>query len=118
MRTDAAGVIDDPETITLAPICMVPVDSIEVGLRRRQSLGDLLGLMQSISDHGLFNPIMIDARNRLCAGARRLAAVKALGHTHIEARSAGRISDERLRAIELGEGLWDALTPSELERRL
>ncbi len=50
-----------------------------------------------------------------CAGARRLAAVKALGETEIETRSAGRISDERLRAIELGENVeWEALKPSAL----
>lgn len=62
-----------------------PIDSvifINDG-RQRSELGDLKGLMASIRDHGLINPITVDEYNVVIAGARRLAACRELGFTTI-----------------------------------
>jgi ParB family chromosome partitioning protein len=48
-------------------------------------LGDFDALVHSIADVGLLHPIVIDSKNRLLAGYRRLEAYKKLGLTKIEA---------------------------------
>jgi ParB family chromosome partitioning protein len=55
------------------------VDGITVGVRHRKDLGDLQSLMDSISEHGLLQPITVTQDGLLICGARRLAAIKALG---------------------------------------
>lgn len=61
------------------------VDEITVGERQRKDLGDIDGLAASIQDLGLLHPVVVDQRNRLVAGGRRLAAVKKLGWERIPA---------------------------------
>lgn len=56
-----------------------PVNAIKIGKRHRRDLGDIDALAGSIEDIGLLNPITVDEKNRLLAGARRLAACKQLG---------------------------------------
>lgn len=60
-----------------------PIADIRVGERHRRDLGDIDALAQSIAAIGLLHPITIDTNNNLLAGARRLAACKQLGRTHI-----------------------------------
>jgi ParB family chromosome partitioning protein len=55
------------------------VASIIVGDRHRKDMGDLGPLMESIRTLGLLQPITVDPEGHLLVGARRLAAIKALG---------------------------------------
>lgn len=55
------------------------VESIAVGRRHRQDLGDLEPLIESIRRDGLLQPVTITPNGHLICGARRLAAIKRLG---------------------------------------
>ena len=63
----------------------VRIDSIRINSRVRQDSGDLADLKDSISRYGLHNPVLIDEKNRLVAGYRRLRVCRELGWTDIEA---------------------------------
>ena len=64
----------------------LPVSEITVGERFRKELGDIEALADSICELGLLHPVVVDRRNRLIAGGRRLAAAKLLGWERIPAR--------------------------------
>ena len=49
-----------------------------------RSLGDIRSLADSIKEHGLLQPIVINQNRELIAGRRRLEAAKMLGWTEIE----------------------------------
>jgi len=83
----------------------IAIDTIVVGERRREDFGDLASLVTSIQEHGLIQPIVIDSRNRLVAGMRRLAACKLLEWTEIDVRQYGELTDQELRILELEENL-------------
>jgi N6-adenosine-specific RNA methylase IME4 len=55
------------------------VDSIIIGERHRRDMGDIDSLAASIGELGLLHPVVVRPDGSLIAGARRLAAVKALG---------------------------------------
>lgn len=59
------------------------LDKIKIGNRFRKELGDIEGLVQSIKEVGLLQPIVIDEKNNLIAGLRRLTAFKELGYKDI-----------------------------------
>ncbi len=63
----------------------VPIDRIKVRRRVRKDPGDIEALAASMSAHGLLHPIVLDRRNELIAGGRRLAAAKRLGWKTINA---------------------------------
>ena len=63
---------------TTGSICLKPVKDIRVGARLRRELGDLAGLVQSISAVGLLHPIIVDESGELIAGLRRLQACREL----------------------------------------
>lgn len=81
------------------------IDQIIVGTRRREDMGDIQALADSISKYGLLHPIVIDDQNHLVAGCRRLAACKLLGWSEIPVTPLGELSDRQLREIELEENL-------------
>ena len=54
--------------------------------RVRQNLGDLASLMDSLRRHGLLNPVVINSKNELIAGHRRMESAKRLGWRVIEVR--------------------------------
>lgn len=86
-----------------ANIERIPIDKIEIGLRRRVKLGNLRSLVKSIEAHGLFHPILVRNGNELVAGQRRLEACRALGWATVPVRRVDGLSDEELRAVELEE---------------
>ncbi len=63
----------------------VAIDTIKVKRRARKDIKEIEELAYSIKRYGLLNPIIIDEKNVLIAGERRLRAVKLLGKTQIEA---------------------------------
>jgi len=83
----------------------VRISEIVVGERRREDMGDIQGLADSITRYGLLQPIIVDATNKLVAGGRRLEAVKLLGWESIQVRPIGELSEKELRAIELEENI-------------
>lgn len=62
----------------------VKISDIKVKKRLRKETGDLSELVNSIHKNGLFNPILINEKNELLAGYRRLQSVKLLGWTEVE----------------------------------
>ena len=59
------------------------INKIKVNKRFRKDLGDLESLKNSIQELGLLQPIVIDEKNNLIAGERRLKAFKELNKTDI-----------------------------------
>lgn len=59
------------------------VDSIELGERHRQDMGDIDSLARSIVEVGLLHPVVVTPELKLIAGQRRLEAVKQLGWEEI-----------------------------------
>ena len=57
----------------------IPIEHVLVGSRIRCDLGDIDDLVRSIEEVGVLQPIAIRSDGALVAGARRLAAYKALG---------------------------------------
>ena len=84
----------------------IPIDSIKVGERRREELGDIEGLANSIKQNGLIQPIVVDADLNLVAGERRITACRQLGMEEIEVTQRGELTEQQLRALELEENLW------------
>jgi len=59
--------------------------SIIVKKRVRHDIGDLTPLMESLKQYGQLSPIIVNSKNELISGARRLTAVKRLGWPAIDA---------------------------------
>lgn len=97
----------------------VPIERIRVRQRIRQELGDLATLKNSIREHGLLNPILVDERFNLVAGERRLRAAQDLGWKEIEVRILDNRSRIELFDIESHENLLrKEFTAKELERSI
>lgn len=69
------------------------VESIVVGRRHREDLGDLDPLVESIRRDGLLQPITITPDGHLICGARRLAAIKLLGWKTVNVWVRSGVSD-------------------------
>jgi len=83
--------------------------------RIRQNLGDLSELMKSMRQHGLINPILVDEKNRLIAGGRRLEAARRMGWSTIEVTIIPRPSEAAALEMEIDENIHRKnLTPDEL----
>jgi ParB family chromosome partitioning protein len=91
------------------------VADIRVGTRRRKDMGDIDALAASISEVGLLQPIVIDQKNRLIAGERRLEAVKRLGWEKIKVHVVKGLDDAaaRLKAERDENTCRKDFTPSE-----
>ena len=63
------------------PISHIVVEELS---RIRKDVGDISALENSIRRVGLLNPIVVDEKNRLVAGYRRLTACRNLGWQEIE----------------------------------
>lgn len=57
----------------------VHLPSLKVGDRVRTDLGDIDGLVQSIRDRGLLQPLVLDEDGRILDGRNRYAACKIHG---------------------------------------
>ena len=54
------------------------ISKVKLKKRIRKDTGDLNSLMNSLMKHGLINPIVVNSKNELLAGHRRLLAAKKL----------------------------------------
>jgi ParB-like chromosome segregation protein Spo0J len=66
-------------------VTTIAIKDIRVGRRKRKA-EDVSDLVESVSQLGLLQPIVVTADNRLVAGFRRLQACKQLGWTTIPAK--------------------------------
>jgi ParB family chromosome partitioning protein len=57
----------------------VPIEDIKVKKRIRKDMGDIPALAESMKRLGQITPIVINKKNLLIAGGRRLAAARSLG---------------------------------------
>jgi ParB family chromosome partitioning protein len=87
----------------------IALKSIDVGERRRESLGDIGALAAGMTRVGLLEPIIVvrkgKDRYRLVAGERRLRAATSLKWTTIAARLLQQLTESELRDIEIEENL-------------
>jgi hypothetical protein len=92
---------------------------MRIGERRREDLGDITGLAESLKKYGLLHPIIVDEDLTLIAGQRRLEAAKLLGWTEIDVRYKTDLSEKEKREIELEENLRRKdLTEYELSKEM
>jgi hypothetical protein len=66
-----------------ARVSTLPIDSIQIGNRLRKDLGDISSLAQDIDQNDLLQPVVINEKNQLISGQRRIEAFKLLGKTEI-----------------------------------
>lgn len=90
--------------VTTAGVVQVPIRSVVIGQRRREKLGRLQSLANSIKAHGLIHPILLRG-DTLVAGHRRLEACRSLEWKTIPARRIDQMTDDELRAVELDENV-------------
>lgn len=84
---------------------VLKIKDINIGQRVRDEYGDMESLANSIKEHGLLHPIVVDAHYNLIAGGRRLLACERIGMKEIEAKMLGEISERELRVLELEENI-------------
>jgi ParB family chromosome partitioning protein len=63
----------------------IPLDDIIVKKRVRKEMGDIAALADSMKRYGQMSPIVLNKRNQLIAGGRRLEAARYLGWRTINA---------------------------------
>ena len=63
----------------------VPIKDIVAKSRIRKDLGDIEALAESLKRYGQISPIVVNRKNILIAGGRRLEAAKLLGWQNINA---------------------------------
>lgn len=83
----------------------IPISLITVGERMRKDYGDIEELAESLSEHGLIQPVVINQNNELIAGGRRLAAARALGWEEIPVVYLETLDKRQLRKLELEENV-------------
>lgn len=81
------------------------ISEIIIGERRREDMGDIQRLAESIRQFSLLHPIVVDEQKNLVAGGRRLMACKSLGWTEVPVTYLGQLADQERRTIELEENM-------------
>ena len=91
------------------------IDSIVVGSRHRVELGDIDALAASIERDGLLQPPTVTPDGVLVCGARRIAALRKLGHKKVNVFVRSGISDrlQRLMAEQADNVLHKPFTQTE-----
>lgn len=84
---------------------ILKISEVQIGQRVRDEYGDMESLGNSIKEHGLLHPIVVDSNYNLIAGCRRLLACERIGLKEIEAKILADISEKELRVLELEENI-------------
>jgi ParB/RepB/Spo0J family partition protein len=85
----------------------IPINKIWLNRdeRQRRELKDIDVLADSIRRLGLIHPLVIDRNYKLCAGERRLSAIKSLGHDFVMCQFLDELDVAHQRTIELEENI-------------
>jgi ParB family chromosome partitioning protein len=81
----------------------VLLDDIKIGNRIRREIGNIEDLKDSMSRHGLLQPIVIDGEYNLIAGFRRYKAARLLGWDSMEVRMVDTGSKKDRISMEMEE---------------
>lgn len=79
---------------------ILKIIDVKIGQRIRDDFGDMEALAESIREHGLLHPIVVDSEYNLIAGCRRLLACERIGLKEIEAKVLEVVSEKELRIPE------------------
>ncbi|MBU0936716.1 MAG: ParB N-terminal domain-containing protein [Spirochaetes bacterium] len=94
----------------------IALKSIKIRRRIRKDVGDITGLAESMAKYGQLHPIIINRKNVLIAGRRRLAAAKYLSWNTINAIVIHEKAAGDMLELELDENMHrSALTRDEVE---
>jgi len=81
------------------------ITDIKIKKRIRKDLGDLSPLMESLRDHGLMNPVVVNRKHELIAGHRRLGSARRLGWEYIEATVMDTAGELGMLELEVEENI-------------
>jgi ParB family chromosome partitioning protein len=84
----------------------IPIEDIIVNKRIRKDMGDIEALAESFKCYGQITPIVINKKNVLIAGGRRLEAAKLLGWQSINAIIIDRTGELEQLEMELEENKY------------
>lgn len=84
---------------------LLKIADIKIKKRIRKDSGDLAGLVASLRDHGLMNPVVVNGSHELIAGYRRLEAARRLGWEHIEATAMQAADELPMLELEIEENV-------------
>jgi ParB-like chromosome segregation protein Spo0J len=84
---------------------LLKINDVKIGKRIRAEYGDMQELADSIKEHGLLHPIVVDSQYNLIAGGRRLLACERIGMKEIEAKVLGDLTPREVRVLELEENI-------------
>ena len=98
-------------TIEVGKVGMIPIDSIIIGERARQDMGDLDSTEDNMKQIGLTTPLTVlkttNGSYKLLAGERRLTILKRNGNTEVPARIyEDELSDLEMKIIEKSENFY------------
>ncbi|MBN1243209.1 MAG: ParB N-terminal domain-containing protein [Spirochaetales bacterium] len=91
----------------------IRIAEIKVGRRIRKELTGIDDLAASLERYGQLHPIVINRRNMLVSGRRRLAAARRLGWTTIEALVVDAADRVTRLELELEENAQRVAVPTE-----
>jgi ParB family transcriptional regulator, chromosome partitioning protein len=106
--------------MTTGDFVRIGIGQIEPAPRPRESNGDLTSMVASIRKVGLLHPVIVDRRNRLIAGGRRLEACRIAGLAEVPAFRVDVDADSMAGlSIQADENLCRlGLTQAELDRHI
>ena len=81
---------------------ILKIKDVKIGQRVRDEYGDMQALAESIQEHGLLHPIVVDSDYNLIAGCRRLLACERIGKKEIEAKDLTELEKSK-NLVELAE---------------
>ena len=84
----------------------IKIKDIKINTRMRKELGDIHGLADSISRHGLIQPVVLDHQNNLIAGGRRIAAHQLLKLEEIDYIFRDQVPVDVQAELEFEENYW------------
>ncbi|MCA1949176.1 MAG: ParB N-terminal domain-containing protein [Treponema sp.] len=83
----------------------IPLEDIKIKKRIRKDLGNVNALAESLKRYGQIQPILINKKNVLISGRRRLEAAKILGWRTINAQIIDATDELAKLELELEENL-------------
>ena len=83
----------------------IPIEDIVVKRRIRKELVDIEALAESFKRHGQISPIVVNKKNVLIAGGRRLEAAKLLGWRTINVIVSESVDELEMLELEIEENI-------------